>query len=100
MKLSAQRCFLHASREAVALCPECRHYFCRECVSEHSGRVLCAKCLDAQASVVAKKSVWRDSLLQLLLLVFGLFLGWAWFYYLGSFFLFLPSSFHEGTLWH
>ena len=37
-----QRCFNHMLREAVACCPECRRYFCRECVTEHEDKVLCA----------------------------------------------------------
>ena len=40
-----QRCFNHMLREAVACCPECRRYFCRECVTEHEDKVLCAACL-------------------------------------------------------
>ena len=28
-----QRCFNHVLREAVARCPECLRYFCRECGS-------------------------------------------------------------------
>ncbi|HZU27682.1 MAG TPA: hypothetical protein VFA04_19280 [Bryobacteraceae bacterium] len=40
-----QTCFVHASREAVALCIDCRHSFCRECVVDHDGRLICAACL-------------------------------------------------------
>jgi len=41
----SQTCFVHTSREAVALCLECRHSFCRECVVDHDGRLVCAGCL-------------------------------------------------------
>lgn len=41
----AQSCFVHPSREAAALCLECRHSFCRECVVDHDGRLICASCL-------------------------------------------------------
>ena len=43
--LSLQRCRNHAEREAVARCPGCGHHFCRECVTEHDDRILCAACL-------------------------------------------------------
>ncbi len=44
-ELWTQRCQFHALREAVARCPECQRYFCRECVTEHDERLLCASCL-------------------------------------------------------
>ena len=40
-----QRCWNHESREAVCRCPECGNSFCRECVTEHESRLLCAACL-------------------------------------------------------
>ena len=55
MKLSAQRCFNHAGREAVARCPECSRYFCRECISEHRGRVVCAGCLASLSATVKER---------------------------------------------
>lgn len=100
MKLSSRRCFNHGSREAVARCPDCDRFFCRECISEHQGRVVCARCLEELTAEVATGRSWRDGLFWLMMLVSGLFVGWIWFYYLGSFLLFIPSSFHEGTLWH
>ena len=35
-----RRCLHHPAREAVALCPECRRFYCRECVTEHAGRMI------------------------------------------------------------
>lgn len=29
----------------MARCPECRRFFCRECVTEHDDQLLCASCL-------------------------------------------------------
>ena len=40
-----QRCWNHETREAVCRCPACGRSFCRECVSEHDARLLCAVCL-------------------------------------------------------
>lgn len=45
--LSAERCLLHPRREAAARCARCRHYFCRECATEHQGQILCGACLAA-----------------------------------------------------
>jgi hypothetical protein len=43
----AQRCWNHEAREAVCRCPACGRSFCRECVTEHDARLLCASCLNA-----------------------------------------------------
>ena len=43
--LFQQRCLHHLSREAACRCPVCRSYFCRECVTEHDDRLVCAGCL-------------------------------------------------------
>ena len=96
--LSRQRCFHHKAREAVAVCLECGNYFCRECITEHDDRVVCAHCLEASGSrdPVSRKftAVYR---------VFALFGAlvflWLFFYYWGQLLLSLPASFHEGTLW-
>jgi len=40
-----QRCWNHEAREAACRCPGCGRSYCRECVSEHEGRLLCAACL-------------------------------------------------------
>src|ERR1700678_3028393 len=42
-----QRCWNHDAREAACRCPGCGRSYCRECVSEHEGRLLCAACLTA-----------------------------------------------------
>lgn len=43
--LSQVRCRNHGGREAVARCRECGNFFCRECVVEHHGRMVCTSCL-------------------------------------------------------
>lgn len=40
-----QQCWNHESREAVCRCPGCARSYCRECVTEHEARLLCALCL-------------------------------------------------------
>lgn len=52
--LSRQRCWTHARREAVSRCPSCTRFYCRECVTEHEGRLLCVGCLAKVAAPAAK----------------------------------------------
>ena len=88
-----QRCWHHPSREAVVRCPECARYYCRECVVEHLGRMICADCVaraDAPA-VTAAFATTRWSLLA----VAGFLLAWLVFYYLGVALARIPSEFFE-----
>jgi hypothetical protein len=94
-----QRCFHHFQREAVARCPECRDYFCRECVTEHDDRVICAACLSRLALKPAARRRWSTGLLCAAGCVAGLLVCWFFFYLVGEALLALPASFHEGTLW-
>ena len=97
--LTHQRCFNHLLREAVARCPKCRHYFCRECVTEHEDRVLCASCLNASANADTDGTGRLGALVRVVHFVLGTILLWVFFYHLGQLLLSLPSAFHEGTLW-
>jgi hypothetical protein len=97
MSISLERCFNHASREAVARCPECSRTFCRECISEHEGRVICASCLKRISTKAVKGR--RFTLLVPFIQVFmGVLLLWSSFYLLGKALLTIPSSFHEITI--
>jgi len=97
--LANQRCFNHAMREAAARCPECKQFFCRECITEHDDRVLCTACL---AKLTQKPLAKRFALTQIFWLmqcVIGLIIAWYFFFLIGENLLKLPNSFHEGTLW-
>src|ERR1043166_5979979 len=62
--LLQQRCLNHSFREAVARCPECKRYFCRECVTEHDDRLICAACLKKLSRPAAARRVrWAGLLL-------------------------------------
>ena len=45
VSLKHRRCLNHAEREASARCPICKNDFCRECITEHKGKMLCVNCL-------------------------------------------------------
>lgn len=98
-QLAHQRCFHHAGREAVARCPECRQSFCRECITEHDDRILCASCLRRLASVPLTRRRGFVGLVRVLQVGVGLFIAMAFFHKLGTTLLELPNSFHDGTLW-
>ncbi|MBU1171784.1 MAG: rhomboid family protein [Proteobacteria bacterium] len=97
--LSEQRCSNHGLREAVARCPDCGRYFCRECITEHEEQVLCRDCLSAKnhGGLTHKKNLM--GLGSLFSFAGGLMVIWLFFFYFGRFLLSLPASFHEGTLW-
>lgn len=97
--LAQQRCFNHAEREAVARCPECGRFFCRECVTEHDGRALCAACLKKLVRVPLLKRRGVMQFLHFAQGVAGVVLAWFCFYLLGERLLSLPDEFHEQTLW-
>jgi hypothetical protein len=94
MSLLLQRCFNHAGREAAARCPSCLRYYCRECVTEHQGRMMCATCV-ARLGVASSQqrsgnAGWVAGALG------GLLFAWLIFYYLGMGMAHIPSTFHTG----
>ncbi|MGE5840067.1 MAG: rhomboid family protein [Deltaproteobacteria bacterium] len=94
MSIARERCSNHVSREAVARCPECGRFFCRECVSEHDDRVICAFCLK-RLSKKAARPYRLVGLVRLAQVLMGVLLLWSSFYLLGKALLTIPSSFHE-----
>lgn len=98
--LAYQRCFNHAQREAVARCPQCGQFFCRECITEHDDRVICAACLRKVARVPLLQRRGFAGALRLGQCLLGLLMAWFFFYLIGEGLVSLPTSFHEGTIWH
>jgi hypothetical protein len=94
-----QRCFNHAAREAAARCPECRQFFCRECITEHDDRVLCTACLKKLARRPLAQRFAFARIFHLALCAFGVVMAWFFFFLIGEGLLKMPDSFHEGTLW-
>jgi hypothetical protein len=97
--LIQQGCFYHAARVAAARCPRCRRFFCRECVTEHEGQVICASCLARLGARVARRGAGLAALALAAPCAAGLLALWLAFYGLGHLLLRLPSTFHEGVLW-
>ncbi len=96
--LKVQRCFNHRQREAVARCATCGNYFCRECVTEHAGRMTCARCL-VQPAVIKPRLQIVPLLTGTLLLGVGLVILWFCFFLAGRVLLAIPTAVHEGTIW-
>ncbi|HKW30034.1 MAG TPA: rhomboid family protein [Verrucomicrobiae bacterium] len=97
--LAQQRCFNHVGREAVARCPECGQCFCRECITEHDDRVVCAVCLKKLTRQPLARHITFTWFLRLVQCAFGVLMAWFFFFLIGESLLRLPDSFHEGTLW-
>lgn len=91
----------HIEREAVARCSSCGGFFCRECVVDHAGRLVCASCL-AKTSAASATSGRKRDLSRIrraaTLALSGLVL-WMIFHAIGSLLLSMPADFHEGTVW-
>jgi hypothetical protein len=97
--LPKQRCLNHSVREAVARCPLCTQYFCRECVTEHEDRVICAACLRRITFKPAGKKRNLAGVKRLLAGAFGCLLAWLMFYTAGRMLLSIPAEFHDGSVW-
>jgi hypothetical protein len=97
--LTQQRCFNHSRREAIARCPECAKFFCRECVTEHDDRLICASCLKSLTRPTRPR---RSGLIEGMRIgqwVAGVFIAWLFFYSVARMLLVIPASFHEGAIW-
>jgi hypothetical protein len=80
-------------------CPACRRYFCRECVTEHDERLLCAACLERLANSGARKQGRLAGTRRALAAALGLMLAWLVFYGIGQFLARIPAQMDQGTAW-
>lgn len=99
--LAARKCVRHVEREAIARCPSCDGDFCRECIVEHDGRVLCAPCLAKIAVPVAapRSSTFARRARDVAATALGVMVLWVAFYAGAQFLKLLPPTVHEGTVW-
>lgn len=79
-----QRCWNHEAREAVCRCPECGRSFCRECVTEHEARLLCASCLNALARTRRSRRGGMRRVLPAAMALAGILVAWIVFYGAGE----------------
>jgi hypothetical protein len=99
-RLASQRCFHHVGREAVARCVVCGRAYCRECVAEHDGRMICATCLREAAAPKPKPARrWPARLGRAVLTAFAVFIAWCGFYGAALLLQEIPARVHEGTIW-
>lgn len=97
--VATRKCVQHPLREAVARCSACNEHFCRECVVEHDGVLLCAACL-ARATAPAKPArVSWVRVRELGVTAASLVVAWVTFYGLGSLLKAIPAQIHDGTIW-
>src|SRR5471030_2475362 len=92
--LRQRRCDNHPQREASARCPECGKFFCRECITEHDDRVLCASCLAKLSTKKEKDKVkweWAPRVGLALLAIAAVFFVLLM---IGNLLLDIPSKFH------
>jgi hypothetical protein len=95
MELTFQRCLVHGDRQAIARCPACTNYFCRECITEHEGKFLCSNCLERKsigANFVRRNSGWLAAIIGLIM---GLSVAWFFFYLIGRLLLLIPPNLHD-----
>lgn len=94
-----QRCWNHELREAVCRCPECGNSFCRECVTEHQSRLLCAACLRSLARARERTlPASRRALTAVVMALAGLTIAWVVFFAAGEAMLTLAVR-AEQTAW-
>jgi len=84
MTISRARCTNHGTRQASGICPSCSRPFCRECLTEHAGRLTCASCLRRAEPVEQLKSRWKRAITTPAMLVGALLASWFIFYLLGT----------------
>lgn len=80
MAISEQKCEIHPRRGAAARCPVCESVFCRECITEHEGRVVCARCLSSMTEDATDEGERTLLYSGVLRVACGLLIGWLFFY--------------------
>lgn len=99
--LSKTTCLIHPSRAATARCPGCGAFYCKECITEHEGKLTCARCLAAEQGAGAGPGAEkrRLPLAPAAQLAIGLAVCWLIYYFFAQVLLSVPADFHDGTVW-
>lgn len=94
--LHKRGCQVHPTREAIARCPSCGGDFCRECVNDHEGRLLCAACIQQIKAAVQEPTQKKESRLRLTMLFSLCVLAlWSMLYFAGRLLLVVPMETHD-----
>ena len=91
--LSAIKCITHIDREAVARCCQCNQYYCRECIVEHEGDMICTQCLSQNNQSLIEKKESSGWISHLFIFAMSTVLLLFLFYSLGWFISIIPDSF-------
>jgi len=79
-----QQCWNHETREAVCRCPECGRSFCRECVTEHEARLLCAACLAKSVAPAAARRGGMRRIAPAGMLLAAILTAWIFYFAVGQ----------------
>lgn len=99
--IAKSTCLIHLSRPATARCPECKRFFCGECITEHDGRLTCAECLRDGGNTEEDEEIpWLGNFVfPVMQVAAGVLTIWALFYIAARFLMLMPAAFHDGTVW-
>lgn len=100
--LARTTCLVHPSRPASARCPSCGTFYCAECITEHEGKLTCARCLAARQAAPDEESRRRGFPLPVFPVIqFAIGIAVIWLVYLAfaKLLLSIPTDFHDGTIW-
>jgi hypothetical protein len=96
MPALVHRCWNHEAREAVCRCPECGRSYCRECVTEHASRLLCAACLE-KIERAAQSHRGGRRLVPAVLALAGVLFAWLLFYGAGEALILFTSRMEQSS---
>ena len=102
--VAKRTCGIHVEREAVAQCPSCRKFFCRECITEHDYQMICAGCLAAllegkgDDETAQKRAGISGPVLTVVQVVSGVMLVWFVCFTIAELLRQLPPDLHSGSM--
>lgn len=98
--LSQTTCLIHTDRAATARCPSCRTFYCGECITEHDGKLTCARCLQEEKVKPEEKSKrFSLPLMPVVHLAIAIATCWGFYYLFAQMLASVPDQFHDGTVW-
>ena len=98
--LAKSTCLIHPERPATARCPGCGTFYCGECITEHDGKLTCARCLAGEQNGSANTDKKRGlPIMPFAHLAIGLTVCWMIYYFVAQVLLSIPADFHDGAIW-